>query len=307
MSSENGYVGLVVDLARVKDEKLAHILSWAAGADTPSSKAEGGDYGGYMAAYVFVTDRDAKKALGRQGLRRASYFLLDRMISARIRQGGRTESNYLPPFPSDVAGNPKHMLNLIELEDDDLNLRSTVFYSIFKGKMLIDTNGDAERYIAQLHSRGVLDIPTIYTMEGCRYRSDGLFTPKDCIPAELNFVFGEPQNTERFRLTLLQKGMSFLQTKINSIYRMTSRFLYYLDLETLNDIKLSMNRRDGIIQELRQLEQRCNVAQQEIDSLRSTFNIPVRASQSPTKKRESAEEKAVLNSTSKKRIRNDKI
>lgn len=205
-------MGHVVDLAWVTDEREALLLSWAAGAMAMDGKSvsssssrkkstNGSSGGGFMKALVYANDSDARK-LKRLG----AYFPLDKMVSVRPelleREGLADNSELSLPLietrkGSRIPGNPRHMVNVLSMDaEGPHDLRGTVFYAIFKNKIIINSNADAEKYLAFLHEERVADKPFIYTlMEGRCYRGDGLVTPNDTMPAKLDFVFGAPDGT----------------------------------------------------------------------------------------------------------------
>ena len=213
----DGRVGHVVDLACVSDEKQARLLSWAAGARLPEGKASSSSSsssnskpgsGGFMKAQVFASEKEAKRALKGSG---GSYFALNRMVSARPQEEQDNDevddTIYLNHLSNGhkIAGRPQHLVNLLEMDPSPYDLRGTVFYNIFKDKIMMDSNKDAEKYIKNLVSER-RTIPTIYTLrEGKCYRGDGLVTAEDTLPAKLDFVFGEPKGEEVLEVDTLEQ------------------------------------------------------------------------------------------------------
>ena len=294
-ASNRGFVGHVVDLASVSNEQEARILSWAAGAKSSSSSSKSSSKraagGGYMKALVFVTEKDAKRALPRDTS--SSYFRLDRIASGRKNNAyGVTDKIHLPDIVSsngsNIGGNPQQMVNLLEMESGDHDLRGTVFFNIFMNKILIDTSEDAEKYIDLLLSEGVTNMPTIYTRDGFCYPGDGLVIPKDNIPAKLDFVFGEPRNSAFSYLENIEKGMIYdfdyladvaVIVNVLLIVRIVQNNIFmsslFLDLEILDDVKSIVSLRDRVLDELQELEHLSAEVQREIERITGDNNSPI--------------------------------
>lgn len=270
-SGGGGKLGHVVDLAFVSDEREAKLLSWAAGArlaeghksgsrsnsSTSSRKCksdpEGRVGGGFMSALVYATEREAKRAVRESG---ESYFALDRMVSVRSNfQGEDDDDGELDEtWPklvsaskgSVIPGNPRQMVKLLEIPAKTYDLRGTVFHSIFKDKIIMNSNKDAEKFRSNLILERNPNVPTIYTLkEGRCYRGDGLVTSDDTIPAKLNFVFGEKPGEQ----------VSVLEN-------------ISIDLDNLEDIKSNVTLRDAVYLELQELKHRQREVQGEIDRIR---------------------------------------
>jgi hypothetical protein len=206
-SGSSGVVGHVVDLAFVSDEKEARLLSWAAGAKPSNSSSSsnsgmqggggGGGGGGLMQALVFASLAEAEKYAPRG----AAYFPLPPS------EGGADDALPLdlPELLSStrgsrIPGNPRHMVNVLEMESGPHDLRGTVFRAIFKDKIVMDSNYHAEKYLQQLSTEGVRERPTVFTVqEGRCFRGDGFVTPAlDTLPpGPLDFVFGQPPGEEK--------------------------------------------------------------------------------------------------------------
>jgi hypothetical protein len=231
-----GVVGHVVDLACVAGEKEARLLSWAAGARASEGSSSrsgsssgsgsssrrkvaggGGGGGGYMKALVFTSNKYAKLVQ-----RETACFSLDRMVSVRGQleeeeEGGGAgeEEEYstqlaLPQYLSSkgqrIPGNPRHMVNLLEMVPGKNDLRGTVFHVIFRDKLVMDSSRDAERFLKQLRAEG-RDTPTVYTLkEGECVRGDGFTSPEDTLPVNLDFVFGEPRAEDVDVLEAVEAG-----------------------------------------------------------------------------------------------------
>jgi hypothetical protein len=88
-------------------------------------------------------------------------------------------------------------VNLIELERRHEGLRDTVFHSVFRADILIDTDEAAKKYWESLlrcardHPGSVPVMPTIYTLQGSRILANGRVEYHRETAESLPFTFGE--------------------------------------------------------------------------------------------------------------------
>ena len=94
------------------------------------------------------------------------------------------------------SGNPRLMVNMIQLDQDFEHLRDTVFYSIYGKALLFDSLDDAAEYRKYLVQQRIPP-PMMYSISGERFTSQGILDPRQGkMPKELPFIYGE-QNPAR--------------------------------------------------------------------------------------------------------------
>jgi hypothetical protein len=221
-------LGHVVDLAWIKKDNEARVISWAAGAkeasnQSSSSRSRSYDYGdGFIKARVFETAKEAKvarKVARKHADEPFSCFSLDRMVATRSTTAVDPEisrcDSHLVPLPDILlntgqppSGNPRHIVNTLELRGGQPYhlLRRKLFHAIFRNKILMDTDKSAKRFIDHLVMQDASDIPIIYTLEGGRFSGDGFSSPNDRMPAKLDFVFGAPPSDGQGAVEDIKRG-----------------------------------------------------------------------------------------------------
>ncbi len=175
-------LGLTVDLGFVDDERLAKICSYAAG--------------DYMGAVICPNDASAL-ALYKKNIKSWS---MTRMQTFNGQYGNRKEEDVkqqqLPLPRVDHPGNPRYLVNLIQLDAKSEYLRDNLFFAIFGTTLLFDDADTAlsyQKYCLAQRTRP----PTVLTMQGDKFRPDGFLNPSHRMPERLPFVFGEqPPNSK---------------------------------------------------------------------------------------------------------------
>lgn len=170
-----GALGFVVDLACVAEENEAQILAWAAGnwLDT-----------------IVAANRDQAVALYKKSQRAWApdtgtiHHLLN---SSGSSSSGPSRHHSLQDLQ--VGGNPRYMVDILQLDADREGLRNTLFQLVFQNMVLIDTLDDALILRQRLKERGQRH-PTIYTLTGDRIPSSGLLDPTMRPPTSFQCVFG---------------------------------------------------------------------------------------------------------------------
>lgn len=107
-------------------------------------------------------------------------------------------------------GNPRHMVNLIQLDSEMEHLRDTVFWAIYGYSILFNDFESAVDYRKQIVGKGGTS-PPIYTMTGHCIQSTGILDPKgSAMPADLPYIFGEQDPVRSADYNILQKEVSIL-------------------------------------------------------------------------------------------------
>lgn len=99
-------------------------------------------------------------------------------------------------------GNPKLLVNLIQLDQDNEDLRESIFYSIFENSLLFDDNISAKAYRDWFLQHGRGSMPDIFTKEGVKFDRRGIIWRRNVDdPTELQYIFGEqnPVDSSEFR------------------------------------------------------------------------------------------------------------
>jgi len=207
-------VGLVVDLAFVDNLVEARILSWAAGT--------------YIDALVVDTSAVSTE-LYKKGVK---VWALDQIVPFKVRDaasnGDRPRNaeelakKALPleephmGFNADrsrvrPSGNPRYMVNLIQLNSEYEHLRDSVFFAVFGRSLLFDDMESASEYRTFLVRKGAYP-PPIFSLSGEKFLSQGVLDPKaGKIPKELQFVFGEQDPTRSADYHTLQLEADMVQ------------------------------------------------------------------------------------------------
>merc|ERR1712000_505023 len=167
--------GQVADLGFVNGcERTAFIMSWAAQE--------------YMDAFV-VEHQSPQLHSAFRRYSNIKFWPLNRVFRSTFEE--RTYLNPRSTLHSSISGNPRDMVNIIALHDCHEGLRDSIFYHVFRGKILMDTDSDAWNYWNSLRTAPTTEMPTIYTLEGSRINANGIVLPGDNAPKRLDYVFGE--------------------------------------------------------------------------------------------------------------------
>jgi hypothetical protein len=216
------HLGQVVDLAFVNDFELAKILSLAAQK--------------YMDAVVVNTTEEALQFYA-AGIKT---MILDQLSPFVIRKPSGTErrseaeklKKKLPVGPhrpgkfknmENIPGNPRMMINLLQLTPENEELRDTLFWNIFSSSILFDNLSAALDYRREIVKAG-LPIPFIYTVNGDRLDGTAMLSPvhtgstssassssSPISETQLSYIFGEQILTgSTLLLTIETSKNSFL-------------------------------------------------------------------------------------------------
>jgi hypothetical protein len=108
-------------------------------------------------------------------------------------------------------GNPRYMVNLIQLDSEMEHLRDTVFHAIYGHSILFDDFESALEYRKHIVERGKSP-PPIYTLSGQCILSKGILDPKgNQMPADLPYILGEQDPVRSAGYSILQKEISHLE------------------------------------------------------------------------------------------------
>jgi len=109
------------------------------------------------------------------------------------------------------SGNPRYMVNMIQLNSEFEYLRDSVFFALFNKALLFDDMESASEYRKALVDKGIHP-PPIYSLSGERFSSQGVLDPKaGKLPKELQFVFGEQDPTRSADYYTLQLEVDMVQ------------------------------------------------------------------------------------------------
>lgn len=174
-------VGYVVDLAYVAEQRDAEILSWAAG--------------NWIDTIVVQREAVAVDLYQRQQ-RRAWAFETG---GGESRRPGNLPS--LERIGQEVGGNPRYMIDVLQLDVGREELRYRLFANVFQNFILVDTLQHALDLRRALRSRGANRSPTMYTLAGDRIPSSGQLDPTNRLTSELQAVFGsqDARQTPRYQ------------------------------------------------------------------------------------------------------------
>lgn len=200
-----GIVGRVVDMGFCDDEVDARILSWA---------------GAYYMDVVVVNDDVNNSTINSFRTWNFSdmevYKVKDGNGKFRSRNEDEKYSGQLPlppivmdsnhfensvhgfrPQSEQASGNPKYLVNLINLPFEKEHLRDTLFYNIYKNSMLFDDMDTAFAYrkaaMEKFKRRTGPKPPKIFTRDGYSIGTDGVRDPTASgrMPHELKNVYGQ--------------------------------------------------------------------------------------------------------------------
>ena len=169
-------LGLTVDLGFIEDERVAKVCSYAAGA--------------YMNAVICNNDA-AAAALYKKKIKSWSITRMRKFSDNNgLRNAEAVKQQALPLPKIDHRGNPRYLVNLIQLDAETEHLRDTLFYAIFDRALLFDDQESALAYQKKVIAEKKRP-PTIMTMQGDKFLPDGLLNPQSKMPERVPFVFGE--------------------------------------------------------------------------------------------------------------------
>ena len=107
---------------------------------------------------------------------------------------------------------------MIQLKPDQEHLRDSVFFSVFRDKIVFDTMESAMAYRSDIigHSGGMRRIPTIYCRSGEIIAADGLQDPSQSLSSRLGTVasssrgpsFGQIPQGNREEYRKIEEGSS---------------------------------------------------------------------------------------------------
>ena len=90
-----------------------------------------------------------------------------------------------------IPGNPRYMINILQLSPENEHLRDTLFWDLLRNTILIDDFPSAIKYRREF-IRENRSPPSIYTMNGDRLDSTAVFLPSTPFnEGTLSFVFGQ--------------------------------------------------------------------------------------------------------------------
>ena len=205
--SEN-CIGLAVDLGYVDDEAEARIISDAAG--------------NYMSSVICNNDEAATRLYDKK----VKSWSLSRMKKFRKPDGSsRNDADMkqraLPLQKiSGLAGSPRYVVNMIELENENEYLRDSLFFAIFDRTILF---ADSESALA--YQRKIFDLgqrpPTLLTMKGDKFRGDGMFDPNLQVrnDKEPQVMFGEQPYRKREDYTNLKIEVEIADNLMSLVQR----------------------------------------------------------------------------------------
>lgn len=196
-------VGYVVDLAYVAEQRDAEILSWAAGnwIDT-----------------IVVQREAAAVDLYQRQQRRAWAFETG---GGESRRPGNLPS--LERIGQEVGGNPRYMIDVLQLDVGREELRYRLFANVFQNFILVDTLQHALDLRRALRSRGANRSPTMYTLAGDRIPSSGQLDPTNRLTSELQAVFGSqdarqtPRHQRCLRILADTERVVTLRTELDEV------------------------------------------------------------------------------------------
>ena len=159
LTAEHPSLGQCVDLAFVENDQEAKIISFAAKA--------------YIDAVICEDVKDSMFYYKEKRLKVHSVDLACkkgfRVYSGSTKSRPRNEAERLskklplPPLLGDATGNPRYMVNIIQLRPDNERLRDSIFHAIFGRNVLIDTLNDAVEYTKKCGSNPA---PNFFTLTG---------------------------------------------------------------------------------------------------------------------------------------------
>ena len=152
------YLGLVTDLGYVQDENDAFLLSWAA-----QSKMDA----------TVVDDKRVANDLYHNKVKVWCTTDITKCKHKHRREAGKIDL----PSVSYVPGNPEYLVNLIILDQQHENLRTTIFWKTFGNSLIFDTKDAADEFRAKLVESG-REPSAIYTRDGHRIMNDGIMNPE---------------------------------------------------------------------------------------------------------------------------------
>jgi len=190
-------LGLTVDLGFIDDERVAKVCSYAAGA--------------YMNAVICNNDA-AAAALYKKNIKSWS---ITRMRKFSDNNGARSadavKQQQLPLPKINHGGNPRYLVNIIQLDTEMEHMRDTLFYAIFDRALLFDDQDSALAYQKKIISEKKRP-PTIMTMQGDKFLPDGLLNPQSKMPERVPFVFGEQPPDGRTDCQSFEKQLASIGT-----------------------------------------------------------------------------------------------
>jgi hypothetical protein len=193
--------GRVVEIGHVEDDTIAKVSSWG------------------LLSYLDAMIVDSSEVAQQFFEVKQKSWAIDQMIPFAVEERG-SDGRFHPrprnaaeladkklPLPElrNIPGNPRYLVNLIQLHDADERFRDTVFWTLFKRGLLFDDMTTALNYRRDL-VRERKSIPIILTMDGNKLASDGLMNPLNRMPAgPLPTMFGQLNTSDR-DITIIDAG-----------------------------------------------------------------------------------------------------
>ena len=198
-------LGLTVDLGYVDDESESRIISDAAGS--------------YITSVICNDDGTAKRLYEKK----VKAWSVERMRTFKkpdgsLRNNAEIEQQALPLPKISGSGNPRYVVNMIQLEKENEYLRDKLFFSIFDRTLLFDDRESALAYQKKMFDLGQRP-PTLLTMKGDKFRGDGLFDPSLQVLKEPQVMFGEQPYQKREDYTNFKVEVETTDNLMRLVYR----------------------------------------------------------------------------------------
>ena len=176
------FTGPLVDIAFVRDENIAKLLSWYMGRNLGALIVD--DKAKYfklweLGATVWCLEQTSK------------YYVLERSREKRQRNAQEKASGKLPLKPISARGFVDYAINMVELSPRHEHLRDTVLWEALRSLAVFQTRDDAYDYNTDCATRGVTRSPSV-TLDGYRFNTSGPSSKNDVLKPDhrFDFMFG---------------------------------------------------------------------------------------------------------------------
>lgn len=261
------YIGHVASLGFVKDHAMARLISSCIGnklmgALVFEQQAEMKTYQAKVSNPVLATAIDILIPF---------YTYGPRGSGQKCERTNLDKSRAALPLPHIQAeGNPRYMVNLIELSEEDEKLRDTLFFNLLRHSLVFTTKDAALKYRSWCRERLTM-CGKIFTEDGWKIDQSGFVEVNTCLrgrggapPTRLDFVFGEIPVAKSKAFRHLKRDTAFLDKLIEPIQARESAMEELQQLESDPEgeiVKKEIRRLEAELSRLRAEEEEADLAE----------------------------------------------
>ena len=181
----------------------------------------------------------------------------------------------IPYAEIEAPGNPRHLVNMVQLDPEHEHYRDTIFHSVFGVSLVFDDIDHATEYRRKLVAKGHRP-PVIFTTTGDRIAANGVLDPRGGRkPNELKFIFGEQNPCNTAEYTKIKSGEGDWALLFVILCDL-NRCCLAAELDVLERLGRLIAQREEVVREMRgipveELHRRCQEIEAELQGFGVSF------------------------------------